>query len=179
MGGFSNSAQAVAADASKDWGLTRDDARPVVVDNDYKAIMTGLRNELERMRRTHDTSCMCVVSPDGDHADQVMDAFGIRFAQFLRSYDAIYRFAPDKVLLLLPHIHHKEAVSVISRLRDRATRDPIPQSCGGERLVTASFGATMLNTLAPLHDHIDNAARAHSTALKVGGNRICMWAPEV
>lgn len=179
MGGLSDNAETAAAVASQALGLACDDARPVVVDNDCKAIMTGLRDEVERMRLTLHTSCLCVVSPDGEQFDQVMDGFCDRIARLLRSCDAIYCFAPDKILLLMPHIHRKEALSVIGRIRDRATRSPITLSCGGEQLVTASFGATMLDTRAPLHDHIDNASRAHTVALKGSGNSICMWAPGV
>ena len=167
---------AVVSDMS--CGLVREDSGPAVED-DPVAIMAGLRQELDRLHLTHDSSCICVVSPDGDNAALAMAGFGERFATKLRSYDAIYRFADDKYLVMLPHISRKDAVGVIKRLRIQVIGDPFPVSGGGKVMVTASFGGTMLDSEAPLHEHIDRASEAHDWALKGMGDSICIWTPRL
>ena len=99
------------------YGLVRDGSGPNLVDKDSTAIMDGLRQELDRIHLTHDTSCICIVSPDGIDAAMAMDELGRRFASKLRSYDAIYRFSDDKYLVMLPHIGREDAISVTKRLR--------------------------------------------------------------
>jgi hypothetical protein len=178
MGVLGEKTNGVATVDNTSCGLVRDDSGPVVVDNDPAAIMAGLRRELDRIHLTHDSSCICVVSPDGDNAALAMDEFGKRFATKLRSYDAIYRFAADKYLVMLPHISRENAVSVIKRLRVQVVGDLFPVDGGGNVMVTASFGGTMLDSNAPLNEHIDRASEAHDWALKGMGDSICMWTPQ-
>ena len=179
MGAFGERAGRVFSVENESCGLVRDGSGPVVIDNNPAAIMTGLRQELDRLRLTHDSSCICVVSPDGDDAALAMDGFGKRFATKLRSYDAICRFADDKYLVMLPHISRKDAVGVIKRLRIQVIGEPFPIDGGGKVMVTASFGGTMLDSEAPLHEHIDRASEAHGWALKGMGDSICLWTPKL
>lgn len=179
MGTIVEEAGNVAPVANKSYGLVRDDSGPVVVNNDAAAIIAGLRRELDRIQLTHDTSCICVVSPDGRNAGHAMAGFGERFATKLRSYDAIYRFAADKYLVMLPHISRKDAVGVIKRLRGQVICKPFHIGREGVVRVTASFGGTMLDSKAPLHEHIDRASEAHQWALKGMGDSICMWTPQL
>ena len=172
---FGERVEGVSLAGNPSHGLVRDDSGPTVIDNDAPAIMAGLRSELDRIRMTHDSSCICVVSPDGGDAAQAMSGFGKRFATKLRSYDAIYRFADDKYLVMLPHISRGDAVSVIKRLRSQVIGEPFPVDGGGTVMVTASFGGTMLDSKAPLHEHIDRASEAHDWALKGLGDSICIW----
>jgi hypothetical protein len=179
MGAFGErSGRAVTVD-NRSYGLARDGGGPVVIDNNPAAIMMGLRQELDRIRLTHDSSCICVVSPDGDNAALAMDGFGERFATKLRSYDAIYRFADDKYLVMLPHISRNDAVGVIKRLRTQVIGESFPVGGGGKVMVTASFGGTMLDSEAPLHEHIDRASEAYDWALKGMGDSICIWTPQL
>ena len=179
MGSFGKrSEQAVDVDNTSS-GLVRDDSGPDVIDKDSAAIMAGLRRELDRVHLTHDTSCICVVSPDGDNADQAMEEFGRRFASKLRSYDAIYRISADKYLVMLPQISREDAINVIKRLRTQVIGDPFPVDGGVSAMITASFGGTMLDSQAPLHEHIDRASEAHDWALKGRGDSICFWTPKL
>ncbi|MBE9554924.1 MAG: diguanylate cyclase [Proteobacteria bacterium] len=178
MAVFGERVERIASADNGSYGLVRDDSGPVVIDNDATAIMAGLRRELDRIHLTHDSSCICVVSPDGGSAAQAMDGFGTRFATKLRSYDAIYRFAADKYLVMLPHISRGDAVGVIKRLRDQVIGQPFRVAGDQEVRVTASFGGTMLDSKALLHEHIDHASEAHEWALKGMGDSICFWAPQ-
>ena len=179
MGVIGDRAVNTAPAVNTSQGLVRDDSGPVVVNNDATAIIAGIRRELDRILITHDTSCICVVSPDGGNAAVAMDGFGERFATKLRSYDAIYRFAADKYLVMLPHISRKDAVGVIKRLREQVIGKPFEIDGEPAVRVTASFGGTMLDSKAPLHEHIDRAAAAHTWALKGMGDSICMWTPQL
>lgn len=97
----------------------------------------------------------------------------------LRAYDAIYRFVADKYLVMFPHISRVDTVSVIKRLRGQVVGEPFPVAGGRQVRVTASFGGTMLDSGAPLHEHIDRASEAHDRALKGMGDSICMWTPQL
>jgi hypothetical protein len=169
--------QVVAGNAAT--GLVRDGSGPALIDNDATAIVDGLRRELDRIRLTHDTSCICIVSPDGKDAADAIDGFGRRFATKLRSYDAIFRFAADKYLVMLPHVARADAVGVIKRLRSQVIGEPFAASDGRYISVTASFGGTMLDCKAPLNEHLDRAAEAYSWALKGKGDSICIWTPQL
>ena len=179
MRAIAKTAERIIPAGNTSHGLVRGDYGPTVIDNDATAIIAGLRRELARIQLTHDSSCICVVSPDGSNAALAMDGFGRRFATKLRSYDAIYRFAPDKYLVMLPHIGRSDAVAVIRRLRDQVIGEPFPISRDCAVQVTASFGGTMLDSHAPLHEHIDRASEAHEWALKGMGDSICIWAPQL
>ncbi len=179
MQAFGERVERVSPAGNPSHGLVRDDSGPTVIDNDAPAIMAGLRRELDRIQMIHDSSCICVVSPDGGEAAKAMRGFGKRFATMLRSYDAIYRFADDKFLVMLPHISRGDAVGVIKRLRAQVIGEPFPIDGGGKIMVTASFGGTMLDSKAPLHEHIDRASEAHDWALKGMGDSICMWTQQL
>jgi len=179
MGAFGARSRKIATVDITSYGLVREGNGPDVVDKDSAAIMVGLRREQDRVRLTHDSSCICVVSPDGDNAALAMDEFGKRFATKLRSYDAIYRFAADKFLVMLPHISRDDAIGVIKRLRNQVIGGPFSVDGGASVLVTASFGGTMLDSQAPLHEHIDRASEAHDWALKGMGDSICFWTPKL
>jgi hypothetical protein len=179
MGAFGERSGRVATVDNTSYGLVRDGNGPLVIGKDSAAIVTGLRRELDRVQLTHDSSCICIVSPDGEDAALAMDEFGYRFASKLRSYDAIYHFADDKYLVMLPHIGREDAVGVIKRLRGQVIGDPFSVDGGANVMVTASFGGTMLDSQAPLHEHIDRASEAHEWALKGMGDSICLWTPNL
>jgi hypothetical protein len=156
--------------------LVRDDSGPNV-EVDPTAIFAGLQGELDRISVIHDTSCIFVMSLDTERAEEVMDELCGRIATRLRSYDAVYRFAPDKLLIMLPHIERKDAVSVVRRLRKRIMTEPFALADGEKARLTASFGGTMLDSQTPLHEHMDRTSEAHDWALKGMGDSICMWTP--
>lgn len=158
----------------RSYWLVRDDAGPSI-ETDPTAILVGLQRELNRIAAIHDTSCIFVMSLDSDRAVEAMDELCGRIASSLRSYDAVYRFALDKYLIMLPHIDRGDAVGVVRRLRARVMSTPFAMSDGEKLQLTASFGGTMLDSQTPLHEHMDRTSEAHSWALKGMGDSICMW----
>lgn len=179
MGAFGQRLQVVGAGVEAPCGLVRSNGGPTLIDNDPAAMMAMLGRELDRVRLTYDTSCICIVSPDGEEASAVMRDFARRFATRLRSYDAIFRFATDKHLLMLPHIGRGDAVRVIKRLRLQVMSEPFLDADGKNIGATATFGGTMLDCQTPLNEHLDRAAEAHDWALKGDGDSICIWTPQV
>lgn len=128
---------------------------------------------------TNDSSCICIISPDGAAADPLMDALGEWISSTLRSNDGLYRFADNGYLVMLPQVDRGGAVRLIKRLRDRVLSESLPAAGGEGRIdITASFGGTMLDSTAPLHEHMDRASEAHCWALKGMGDTICMWTPQ-
>lgn len=158
--------------------LVRDDSGPAI-ETDPAAILVGLRRELYRLSTIHDSSCIFVMNLDTDNAHSAMDELCGRIAGRLRSYDALYRFAPDKFLIMLPHIGREDAVGVIRRLRGQVMSAPFDMEGEGKVRLTASFGGTMLDSDAALHEHMDRASEAHGWALKGRGDSICMWTPQL
>lgn len=163
--------------SEKSYWLVRDDAGPTI-ETDHAAIFDGLRRELDRITLIHDTSCIFVMSLDEENIVEAMDELLGRIASSLRSYDAVYRFADDKFLIMLPHIVRNDAVNVIRRLRNRVMAAPFDTVPGERRIMTASFGGTMLDSNVPLHEHMDRASMAHDWALKGNGDSICIWTPK-
>jgi hypothetical protein len=161
----------------KSYWLVRDDAGPSI-ETDHTAIFAGLQRELDRISLIHDTSCIFVMSLDDDDVVSAMDELCGRIASHLRSYDAVYRVADDKFLIMLPHIGRNDAVNVIRRLRNRVMAAPFDTAPGERRSMTASFGGTILDSGVPLHEHMDRASMAHDWALKGRGDSICMWTPQ-
>ncbi|UCH72674.1 MAG: diguanylate cyclase [Rhodospirillales bacterium] len=146
--------------------------------SDPGAIIAGLRGEMDRVCLTNDSSCICIVSPDGTTDDVLMEILGAWITARLRSNDALYRIAPDKYLVMLRQIERDEAVGFIKSLREQVISQPVPSPGGNQQAnTTASFGGTMLDPLTPLHEHMDRASEAHDWALKGMGDTICMWTP--
>lgn len=165
----------VAGDMSV--AMVRDVSGPAVESDPY-VIIDGLREEMDRVSQTDDSSCICIVSPDGAVDDSMMDVLGEWFTASLRPIDDLYRIADNKYLLMLRQVDRNSAVYCIKRMRERLVSDSLP-AAGDDRQgqVTASFGGTILDSMAPLHEHMDRASEAHNFALKGSGDTICMWTP--
>ena len=141
-------------------------------------IIDGLRGEMDRVTQTDDPSCICIVSPDGAVDDSMMDLLGEWFTSSLRPIDDLYRIADSQFLFMLRQVDRDGAVFVIKQMRERLLSEfPSVAAGGADGQVTASFGGTILDSLAPLHEHMDRASEAHSWALKGSGDTICMWTP--
>ncbi len=150
------------------------------VESDPYVIIDGLREEMDRVIQTDDSSCICIVSPDGAVDDAMMDVLGEWFTASLRPIDDLYRIADSKYLLMLREVDRDAAVYVIKKMRERLLSDALPPAAGDDRQgqVTASFGGTILDSMAPLHEHMDRASEAHNFALKGSGDTICIWTPQ-
>ena len=159
--------------------MVRAEAGPAVESNPH-VIIDGLRGEMERVRLTNDSSCICIVSPDGAVDGSMMDVLGEWFASSLRPVDDLYRIADSQFLFMLRQVDRDGAVYVIKRTRELLLSEfPSVAVGGADGQVTASFGGTILDSIEPLHEHMDRASEAHSWALKGSGDTICMWTPRV
>ena len=165
------------APAVADTGSAHAETGPAVESNPY-VIFDGLRGEMDRVSLTAESSCICLVSPDGTVDDTMMTVLGDWITSSLRSIDVLYRIPGDKYLLVLRQVDRDGAVHFIKQMRERMLSEFPSVLCDDERShVTASFGGTILDSMAPLHEHMDRAAEAHSWALKGKGDTICMWTP--
>ncbi|MDH3230998.1 MAG: hypothetical protein OEN55_14510 [Alphaproteobacteria bacterium] len=156
----------------------RDDRVSAVV-SDPAAIIAALRGEMDRVHLTDDSSCICIISPDIAVDDLTMDVMGEWITSRLRSNDALYRVADNQYLAMLRQVDRDGAVGFIKRLREQVLSESFRADSGdGSVCVTATFGGTMLDARAPLHEHMDRASEAHNWALKGMGDTICMWTPK-
>jgi len=158
-------------------GLVLAEVGESAVESDPGAIIDGLRGEMDRVCLTDDSSCICIISPDGAADDISMGALGDWITSSLRSNDALYRISDDKYLVMLRQIDRDAAVGYLKLLRERVLAESVPVSDGDRGKMTASFGGTMMDARAPLYEHMDRASEAHSWALKGMGDTICMWTP--
>ncbi len=165
----------VAGDAP--FGMVGADNGPAV-ERDPHAIIAGLRGEMERVCLTAESSCICLVSPDGAVDDATMSVLGDWITSSLRSIDDLYRISGDKYLLVLRQVDRDGAVYFIKKMRERMLSEfPSVLRNNEQGKVTASFGGTIMDSMAPLHEHMDRASEAHTWALKGKGDTICMWTP--
>ncbi len=150
----------------------------LAVESNPHVIIDGLRGEMERVSLTAESSCICLVSPDGAVDDATMSVLGDWITSSLRSIDVLYRISGDKYLLVLRQVDRDGAVYFIKKMRERMLSEFPSVLCKNEQgKVTASYGGTILDSMAPLHEHMDRAAEAHTWALKGKGDTICMWTP--
>ncbi len=152
--------------------------RGSAVESNPHVIIDGLRGEMDRVSLTAESSCLCLVSPDGAVDDTTMTDLGDWITSTLRSIDALYRISGDKYLLVLRQVDRDGAVYFIKQMRERMLSEfPSVLRDTDKGQVTASFGGTIMDSMAPLHEHMDRASEAHDWALKGKGDTICMWTP--
>ncbi len=159
-------------------GREAGDDRGAVVESDPAAIMAGLRGEMDRVTRAGDSSCLCIVTPDGAANDLVVHSLGKLIASSLRAGDAVFRFADSKYLVMLRQIDRDGAVGFMKGLRERLLSASPSTAGGGKAGMTASFGGTMMDAATPLYEHMDRVSDAHARALKGKGDTICMWSSQ-
>ena len=67
----------------------------------------------------------------------------------------------------------------MNRLREQIARRTAPGRGCGSISIAASVGGTMIDTALPLQDNIDRADQALYEAWREGGNRVCLWTPDI
>jgi diguanylate cyclase (GGDEF)-like protein len=82
-------------------------------------------------------------------------------------------------LISLPRIEPEDTVAVMNRLREQVANEPLQVENAGAVSIAASVGGTMIDTALPLQDNIDRADQALYEAWREGGNRVCLWTPDL
>lgn len=136
-----------------------------------------MERELDRMRRHCDSSGLLLIGPDGPLDVQAMDLVGARFANSLRSYDALCRYGANRLLVLLPHVVESHVYGIVRRLRIQMTGYSLRLADGTEQYVTSVIGATMLDPAASLDENIERVVKAHRAANSKGGNAEILRTP--
>ena len=144
--------------------------------------MRALQAEFAAVQRQENTCCLVIVRPDpaeGVFEQSILAVVGKRFSQGLRPYDGLFAFGSDRYLISLPRIEPEYAVAVMNRLREQIANEPLEVVDGGAVGIAASVGGTMIDTALPLQDNIDRADQALYEAWRKGGNRVCLWTPDL
>lgn len=155
-----------------------------------RALEDMIQKELERYRRTG--SAWCLVLLDLDHFKKVNDRWGhqcgdrvlIAVAQCLqenlRDIDVLARWGGEEFCVVMPDTDRQQAVTGLTRLRERVSRLRIvaePDSDNDETIsLTISIGATIVELESGLDSLIKQADDALYSAKKKGRNRLdCAW----
>ncbi|MCL4472240.1 MAG: diguanylate cyclase [Sulfuricella sp.] len=150
-----------------------------------QSMQSKLAEEMERMNRTGNTCCLCMM--DIDHFKTVNDIYGhpagdqvlqasVQFiSQRLRKYDSIFRYGGEEFLISLPNTQAEEAEIILNRLRSEFEQHAIHLQDGSTVRITASFGVAAMHTEMSIQDAIVMADHALLCAKSNGRNRVCMW----
>lgn len=114
----------------------------------HAAVLTRLKQELDRCRREH--ASLGVIMVDVDNFKQINDSQGhqkgdellkglaVRIKKALRSYDSVGRYGGDEFLIVLPHCDLKESAALAERLR--STVSDLSREAAVGFQCTTSFG---------------------------------------
>lgn len=155
---------------------------PIPIVRSETETMRALQAEFAAVQRQENTCCLVIVRPDpaeGVFEQSILAVVGKRFSQGLRPYDGLFAFGSDRYLISLPRIEPEYAVAVMNRLREQIANEPLEVVDGGAVGIAASVGGTMIDTALPLQDNIDRADQALYEAWRKGGNRVCLWTPDL
>ncbi len=155
---------------------------PLVVVNDMASMVKWLEGERDRSLRTHESCCVIVVRPDPMEtlpADLAVESVGALFTTDLRPYDSVYRYGEERLILTLRKIEASDATAVMARLRILVAQRPLQDPDGKNVFATVSLGGAMMHGQLSVVDTIARAEQSLETAVQGGGNRVCIWAPEV
>lgn len=155
---------------------------PIPIVRSETDMMRTLQTEFAAVQRQENTCCLVIVRPDpaeGVSEASILAVVGKRFSQGLRPYDGLFAFGSDRYLILLPRIEPEDTVIVMNRLREQIANEPLEVADGGAISIAASVGGTMIDTALPLQDNIDRADQALYEAWREGGNRVCLWTPDI
>lgn len=155
---------------------------PIPIVRSETEMMRALQAEFTAVQRQENTCCLVIVRPDpaeGVSEDSILAVIGRRFSQGLRPYDGLFAFGSDRYLIALPRIEPEDTVAVMNRLREQIANEPLQVEDGGAVCIAASVGGTMIDTALPLQDNIDRADQALYEAWREGGNRVCLWTPDL
>ena len=158
------------------------DDSPLPIVKDIVALASRLAAEHERVLAGKNTCCVVICSPDlvsGWPIEDLVRDIADRFANNLRSYDSIFLYGRDKILVCLPHIKATDTRSVLGRLRDLSAGRSVPMPNGTMTLTTVSVGGVMMNLATQVQETIDRADRAMELARNSGGNKVAIWSPNM
>jgi diguanylate cyclase (GGDEF)-like protein len=158
------------------------DDGPLTIVKDIVALASRLAAEHERVVADKNTCCVVICAPDlvsGWRIEDLVRDIAERFAHSLRSYDSIFLYGREKILLCLPHVSAKDARSVLGRLRDMGAEQSVPMPNGTTTLTTVSVGGVMMDRTTQVQEIIDRADRAMELARISGGNKTGMWSPDM
>ncbi|MBZ0106106.1 MAG: diguanylate cyclase [Sulfuricella denitrificans] len=150
------------------------------------SMMHKLEEEHERMARSEQTCCICMM--DLDNFKRVNDAHGHPGGDLvlqaatqllhkrLRKYDSVFRYGGEEFLLCLPSTTLEDAQVLMERLRSELETLPIELKSSGSPIhVSASFGLAMMNPDETVGSTIEQADHALLCAKANGRNKVCIW----
>ena len=149
------------------------------------SMMQRLAEEYDRMLRTGQTGCLCMMDLDHFKAindrhghlagDTVLQAIARIADRCLRPYDSMFRYGGEEFLFCLPNTSPDMAVAAMERVRADIEASGIPIKDAGEVRMTASFGVAAMSSTLSMQECVEEADRALFCAKAGGRNRVCRW----
>lgn len=140
-----------------------------------------LEKARKKVSEGSDTCCLVVCAPDpiaGAAMELTVEEIGDRFANSLRSYDAIFRHGRDKFIIALPHVKPDDATAVLERLRGIIGNTPFKMPDNGlDIFVSVSLGGVMMDS-SEVQELINRADKAMEAG-RINQNGNCMWTPDL
>ena len=152
-------------------------------------LMQLLRHALAKAQRHGTSLAVLFIDLDGfknvndtlghDAGDALLQAFGLRLAEFLRESDAAARFGGDEFIVLLEGVGDEDGLEVVAKRVLASASTPYLLD-GQEWLVSASIGiARFPDGGTDLDELIKNADSAMYLAKRAGKSNFRIWRPPV
>lgn len=167
--------------AEFEFGERKEMTGPLPVIENLVETVQWLENARQKVAAGGGTCCLVVCAPnpiDGLAMELTVGEIATRFANSLRSYDAIFRHGRDKLLVALPHVKLSDAPAVLQRLNAIIARMPFQMPGKGlDMHITVSLGGVMMDS-NPVQELINRADKAMEAA-RISGNHTCMWTTDL
>ncbi len=155
---------------------------PLAVVDDMVAMVKWLEGERDRTQQNHESSCVIVCRPEACDTlpmELAVQSIGELFTTDLRPYDSVHRYGKERFILTLRKIAVSDATGVMARLRILVAQRPVLNPDGKNVFLKVSLGGAMMNDQLSIVETIRRAEKSFETVVWGGGNRVCMWSPEV
>lgn len=167
--------------ADFEFGERKEQAGPLPIVDSLVDTVQWLENARQKVAEGTANCCLVVCAPnpiDGAAMELTVAEIGNRFANSLRSYDAIFRHGRDKFLIALPHVKPADAMAVLDRLKGIIGNTPFKMPDNGlDIFVSVSLGGIMMDS-NPVQELINRADKAMEAG-RISRNYICMWTPDL
>jgi hypothetical protein len=183
MGLFGNPKTPAGGDdaAGFEFGERKEMTGPLPVVDNLMEMVQWLEKARNKVTQGGASCCLVVCAPnpiEGAAMELTVDEIANRFAHSLRSYDAIFRYGREKLLVALPHVKPTDASAVLQRLSAIIARMPFKMPNQSVDIsVSVSLGGVMMDS-NPVQELINRADKAMDAG-RISGICICMWTSDL
>lgn len=180
-GDQSEPAEIKPAEDDFEFGERKETVGPLPIVDSLVDTVVWLEKARKKVSEGGNTCCLVVCTPNpiaGAAMELTVEEIGNRFANSLRSYDAMFRHGRDKFLIALPHVKPSDATAVLERLRGIIGNTPFKLPDNGlDIFVSVSLGAVMMDS-NPVQELINRADKAMEMG-RINRTGTCIWTADM